>query len=150
VVNWRQFGSSGHVKAPLGLVLESFTACAPHLNEHIKTLGFMPHVASAYAHNTHQLVYKRDFYAVNSKLQRVDAHASALEQRADDVLVINHYLVRSKEEFDYKVRRGHGMGGKPPDFFEVVEREATSNCTYAVPLGARVRKRLAMVGAGTV
>lgn len=32
-------------------------------------------------------------------------------------------------------------------FFEVVEKETTANCTYAVPLGERVRRQLALLPA---
>jgi hypothetical protein len=62
VVSWRWFGSSGHVAAPPGLVLESFTSCQPELHDHVKSLVRTDHVASV-SGNSHAFLYQPGYYA---------------------------------------------------------------------------------------
>lgn len=51
-------------------------------------------------------------------------------------LVLNHYVTKSLDEFREKMARGSGMGNRRGiDFYDIVQREATDNCTYALHLG---------------
>ncbi len=46
--------------------------------------------------------------AVNTNRTRVDGALS--EPVQSDVLVLNHYIVRSREDFDQKIAKGNAMG----------------------------------------
>lgn len=62
MINWRWYGSSGHVAAPKGSVLEAFTACQPQLHDHIKTLVNLDYVGTT-SQNSHAFLYKKGFFA---------------------------------------------------------------------------------------
>ena len=68
------------------------------------------------------------FRVTGAKSQRV----------ASERLVLNHYVTKSLQQFRDKMARGSAMGNrKTMEFFNVVQSEATQNCTYALHLGQR-------------
>lgn len=114
-VNWQCFGSNGQEKADYSRgVLERFTRRAPRDwfvivddkdmtgNVTIKSIvnprrvdcWWSPHYAS----------YFRDFYSVNADGEKTLYISSY--PIASDKIVINHYYVKSREEFLNKVNRG--------------------------------------------
>lgn len=48
--------------------------------------------------------------AVNTKFERVDKPRNV--PAVNDVLRLNHYVLRSREEFEGKMQRGDGMGNQ--------------------------------------
>ena len=58
--------------------------------------------------NTHAFVYKEGYHAVNVHGKRVPSAWS--DPPTADVMVINHYLTKSKEDFQKKMKRGAGDG----------------------------------------
>jgi hypothetical protein len=123
-VNWRMFGSSGHVARPQQPVTEAYTlAYAWHDPEqrHVKPIARSGR-ATISAINPHLLQPLAD-PAGGAQPAVVDvqgrAVSSALTDAAagvDAALVLHHYAVKSREDFRRKVRRrspdGHGKGGR--------------------------------------
>ena len=121
VVNWRMFGSSGHVRRPQQPVTEAYTRAYPwHHPEqrHVKPIARSGR-ASISAANPHLLQLLPDpagSQPVVDVLGRMVS--SALTEKAaprDARLVLHHYAVKSREDFQKKVQRrspdGHGKGG---------------------------------------
>lgn len=50
------------------------------------------------------------YLAVNTDYDRVDESKS--EFVVNDTLILNHYVLRSREEFEEKIARGTGLGGR--------------------------------------
>ena len=49
--------------------------------------------------------------------------------------MLNHYVLKSREEFAAKVARSNGMNDpKPTSFFDEIDALATEDCTYAAEL----------------
>jgi hypothetical protein len=105
-VNWQIFGSNGHVKADYSRgVLERFTRRAEKnsdKNKGVKTIAnprlvdfiYLPHCAH----------YFEGYYAVNEKLGVVNG---ALNYPVTaEKIVVNHYNMKSREEFYLKQKRG--------------------------------------------
>ena len=50
-------------------------------------------------------------------------------------IVLNHYVLKSREEFAAKVARSNGMNDpKPASYFDEIDALATEDCTYAADL----------------
>ncbi|GAB4813787.1 hypothetical protein N2152v2_000833 [Parachlorella kessleri] len=139
-INWRLFGSSGLLERPTRGVLQSFTACtAPAYPENIHVRSFVrPERVAGVSWNPHAFEYKEGAFAVNTNLTRVDGPWSDPVQSS--TLVINHYAVRSRADFEQKLAKGGGMGPehkKTNDFWERMEKWSLEKCMYAVEAGAK-------------
>ncbi len=71
---------------------------------------------------------------MTTRLERV------LEARSQTVAVervlLHHYVTKSLQEFQMKMRRGTGMGMKKTiEFFNHVHSQATAKCLHALHLG---------------
>ncbi|MGI4793234.1 MAG: glycosyltransferase family 2 protein [Janthinobacterium lividum] len=111
-LNWRLFGSSGRQAAGDGLVIERFTRAAPFQypgNRHCKTIARAEDIAQAHIH---RCFLKRGRYVGSTgeeiTIERM-GFTSAIEHEAAQ---INHYVVKSYEEFKDKQRRGNA--NRPP------------------------------------
>ena len=125
-VNWQMFGPSGHQRRPSGLQIEAFTMKAPmHFawNEHVKTFA-KPSVITDFP-NCHFCSYAPGSHPVNENgVYVVGAFARPVSVRR---LQINHYVTRSRAEFDEKVARAAADGTrKDLNFYGIVERECGS------------------------
>lgn len=94
-VNWIYFGSNGHLERPEGGVLRNFTKRAAVANRHVKSI-VNPRRVIKYG-NPHHWFYTGAELPVNTSRRRV--FGSFSEPPAADVLRINHYYCKSKEEF---------------------------------------------------
>ena len=97
-LHWMYFGSSGHEKQPKGLVIESFTKRAKKCYKSIKSI-FNPRTA----------VDAMPVHYVIGVGKWVDEHHVDIGDAKDsvDIAQINHYFVKSKEEFvNRKTARG--------------------------------------------
>ncbi len=115
-VNWQVFGSNGQETADYSKgVLERFTRRAPSDwfepparatlpvgNIHIKTVANPRFIR--YIVNPHYAYYFDGKFAVNTAGGRVTHWGN--EPVLADKLVVNHYLTKSKEEFQNKMGRG--------------------------------------------
>lgn len=129
-INWRLFGSSGHITRPEGSTLESYTRCNPEwspVNVHVKTFVNTEFVVSS-GGDPHHFIYVKDKYAVNEAFEPVFG-ALAPHISMQQVL-IQHYVIKSWEDFRDKQLRGSGMGNhRPAHFWDEIEQEATEDCT---------------------
>lgn len=104
-VNWRMFGSSGLQKKPEGGVLRNFLFRAKEDgkgNNCIKTI-VNPRVTFEF-HSPHFPIYFKPYYSISEKGERVDGWS----YRNDNIqlLRINHYFTKSKEEWIRRRRLG--------------------------------------------
>jgi glycosyltransferase involved in cell wall biosynthesis len=112
-VNWLMFGSAGHARHEPGLVIERFTRCAERKfsgNKSIKTLARVDAIVTPRVHTCefregvrYQTVAGEEIPPGEGRSRRVD----------HDVIRINHYFTRSREEWERKAARGRGA--KPVD-----------------------------------
>ncbi|MBB3061886.1 glycosyltransferase family 92 protein [Microbulbifer rhizosphaerae] len=114
-LNWRNFGSSGHVFKEEGPVIERFIRCSRKehkFNKHIKTILKPSMVARM---NIHECSLKEGrYYSANMQPAGFE-NGEAFEPRTAEVsyeaLRINHYVVKSRQEhFLNKDRKGSGAG----------------------------------------
>ena len=115
-VNWQLYGSNGHDKADLSRgVLERFTRRAPidwvvpipnrdipGGNAQIKTIANPRKIA--FFTSAHFPIYFENCYAVNERGGRVDSYCN--EPVTADKIALNHYNVKSREEFAAKLNKG--------------------------------------------
>ncbi len=113
-VNWRVYGTSGHVEKPEGLVMENYkyrAADEHEENAHIKTIC-NPRVAKKFEFHPHTVTYKKGFYCTSENGSYIpDAFFY------DGIcrwLRINHYYSKSEEELQARLRRGKACWVKDP------------------------------------
>lgn len=103
-LNWRVFGSAGHVVHGPGLVTERFTRASPRnhpFNRQTKTIAVADRVYKVLAHRV-RIMSGRYVDASGADL---DPGRGFAPVRQDHVQV-NHYVLKSREEFESKRRRG--------------------------------------------
>ncbi|HEX6167230.1 MAG TPA: glycosyltransferase family 92 protein [Acidimicrobiales bacterium] len=102
-VNWRYYGSSGHEVVPPGLVTATLTRADATLNKHVKVVA-RPAMVRRYR-NSHNSYYRRGRVARTPGGRRV--HGSFVTPDRPAQLVLNHYIYRSRE--DYERKSSHGF-----------------------------------------
>lgn len=103
-VNWKMFGSNGHIDKPNGLTIENFTSATPcHFppNKHIKTIVNTQYYYSI-SGDPHHFKYVNGSYAVNENISMVK---NAFSDHSCNIIQVNHYFTRSLEEFKIKAAR---------------------------------------------
>lgn len=96
-VNWRVYGSSGHIQKPSGLVIENYLYRGSYDklgNDHIKTIA-NPRFVDYYIH-VHFPQYKLGFYNIDENGNKVAESKNICKETKH--IRINHYLTKSKEE----------------------------------------------------
>jgi glycosyltransferase involved in cell wall biosynthesis len=106
-LNWRVFGSSGHLTFDSDLVVRRFTRCSPRqarVNRHCKTIARAQDIQEMHIH---RCFLKRGLY-VDESGQPVEVENMGLTTKPRTELVqVNHYVVKSREEYEGKRRRGN-------------------------------------------
>lgn len=106
-VNWISFGSSGRVSKRYGLVRDAFKKGPPldfHNNKHIKTIARPSRVKSMGIHAA-KLISGR--YVAPSGCDLDMSEKEGISDIADhSVAVLNHYQIKSREDFEEKIARG--------------------------------------------
>lgn len=103
---WIMFGSSGRIKRPLHGVLGhsgNYTKCCKFCSHLIMLKAFVqPRYATKSA--IHDFLYKPPYYSVlpNNHSTDYDPH------KAYDRIWINHYSIKSAEDYQMKMKRGAG------------------------------------------
>jgi hypothetical protein len=125
-VNWALYGSSGHRHADEGLVIERFTRRAARFrfpNRHFKSI-VRSAAAVGVGPNPHVFELLPPFRTVHCDGGELSAHAGLRGLSADvpwRPLRINHYVVKSREEFMTRKRprgRATTTGQRSPGFFD--------------------------------
>lgn len=105
-VNWRCFGSNGHIKRPEGLVIENYTMATPDdfvVNLHTKAIVQPKYTVSA-SGDPHHFRFKPGYNAVSEKMEIVPNAFS--KSFSAQTIQLNHYVNRSLEDFKEKRARG--------------------------------------------
>jgi len=118
VINWQNFGSSGHRTEPQKLQIEAYTRKMPEnnpLNENTKSIVNPRRVE--FCLGPHWFILTKGFYVdENKKRIRVSQFRKSLHYYTCFYSVaklrINHYRIRSKEEFFRKMRRRYYARGQ--------------------------------------
>ena len=106
-LNWMMFGSSGHITRPAGGVLRNYHKC--HKNHHVKSIVNLRYVKDICS--PHRFYYKSGYYAVDSNFSEVSGPFNPglkqqIPQHLFDVIYLNHYWTKSREDFMRKIDRG--------------------------------------------
>jgi hypothetical protein len=101
-INWRYFGSAGYEAVPTGLVTERFTRADASGDEHVKVIA-QPSEVLRYR-NAHNFYYRNGRLAVTPGGQRV--YGSFARASNAPLLVLHHYVYRSRQDYERKVQRG--------------------------------------------
>jgi hypothetical protein len=137
------FGPSGHRTRPDGLVIESYTSRLPEAAEasrHIKSIvradklcgiDYTPHAAECSGP------------ACNTRGETVLPYAIQ-PTRCHEVMVVNHYFTKSRDDWELKRRRGRGDSLEPYQerVFSDVMGEATIEDVRALRFAPRLRALL--------
>lgn len=112
-MSWRVFGSGGREHYEPAPVIERFTRAAPvrhPSNLHVKSMAVAAHIAAA---GPHGVVLSRGRYVAPNGKDIVLERNAFLRPPRERVAQINHYVVKSRAEFENKRRRGNVA--VPPD-----------------------------------
>lgn len=107
-INWRFFGSSGETRHRSGLMMERFTRAAPvdfAKNGTVKSIHRTRHVARLMHHYSGYLVPED----VRSPDRSLVANGPMVKPTESNFAVaqVNHYFVKSREEWERKMSRGY-------------------------------------------
>ncbi len=108
-INWLVYGSGGHRNKTPGTMMERFKYHSNpkhYLNRHVKSIVDPRRVFTMIG--CHEAA-RISGYAVDSHIQPIRKHFREREPQ-QDVIRINHYAVRSYEEFVEKQARGRASG----------------------------------------
>jgi len=106
-LNWRIFGSSGRHEAGEGLVMERFRRASVEgfsANANVKSISRVADVLRAHVH----ICSIRRGRAVNDVGTTIPVfeHGGKVASTSHSVAQVNHYVLKSREEFEEKKRRG--------------------------------------------
>jgi hypothetical protein len=123
-VCWYCFGSNG-LATRQERVLEAFVKrSSPEfaLNTHVKSIVNTQFSSREDPDHAHLMRLKDGYFCVDEKGNRVDDAMHRLH--TSENIQINHYILRSREEFQDKVKRGNGWElGRESAFFETYDAE---------------------------
>lgn len=132
-INWLLFGSSGHMHRPAESQVTSFVLhTTPDYppNRHIKSI-VQPYYVVRTGLNPHEFVYKRFKFCVNEHFRYIRGAHSPHSTR---LVQLNHYFLRSQDEFRLKIERGRGDGAGTrcmDDFFRT-DKECQQNMDKSI------------------
>ena len=108
---WHLVGSSGHLKRPEGPVVKNYTqSFAVQESFHIKS--FAQPAKTLHALNPHYCGYKPGHYCVNENHYPVSPRSQATFA-AGNLVRVNHYFLRSQQDFEEKLVRGSATNASP-------------------------------------
>ena len=126
-INWLIFGSNGWEQKPPCNQTSAFIRYVPMERGKMDIVKCI--VQPSMTINTltpHEFLYKKDAFAVGEHFDRVEGPYRPFSV---DKIQLNHYLLRSKEQFEKKIARGRSDHNRPYyqwDHFERINREATA------------------------
>jgi hypothetical protein len=111
-LNWLVFGSNGHLEKPSAPQTHSYTKRTLKtniINNHIKTIVQPKHVKRVPL-DPHHFVFKKGKYCVNENFERLTGPRVS---HTSNKIQLNHYFLRSLEDFKEKLERGRADNGLP-------------------------------------
>jgi len=112
-ISWRVFGPGGLERFEPAPVIERFTRAAPRdhpSNRHVKSMAVAAHVVTP---GPHGMVLSQGRYVAPNGKDVVLEDNARLRPPRYRIAQINHYVVKSRQEFEDKRRRGNVS--VPPD-----------------------------------
>lgn len=110
-INWSIFGSSGHQCKEPGLVIDRFLQAAPpnfSTNRHCKTIARCTSIAEP---RVHRCILSSGSY-VDTLGRPIEIEREGFTPSIQHgVAKLNHYVLKSKEEFQHKKMRGNANRG---------------------------------------
>tara|TARA_R110000824_G_scaffold373665_1_gene564064 strand:+ start:116 stop:916 length:801 start_codon:yes stop_codon:yes gene_type:complete len=103
-IQWKCFGSSGHLERQKSTIKNYIHTSGTGDDQHIKSIVNPILVTDTL--NPHSFKYKKNFFCVNENMKRVPNAFNKPYTR--DKIQLNHYVTRSREDFELKRKRGGG------------------------------------------
>lgn len=128
---WQLFGPSGHLKRPDGPVLRNYTE-AFAVQESYTTKCFVRPEKTDRALSPHHFRFKPGHFCVNEEHYPMSPGLRCTFARGERIR-INHYFVRSQQDFEEKLLRGRGANADPAAayqhimFYESARRECVTD-----------------------
>lgn len=119
-INWRVFGSSGHLKYIQEPVVERFTDCCSDKgkmnNGHLKSVTKIAYITSIDCHLSTVLAPWLRVDVNGKELTEFIVPAGVTKHVVSSPLRVNHYVIKSKQEFiEKKRKRGDAIHGTDYD-----------------------------------
>jgi hypothetical protein len=120
--NWRVFGSSGAEKKMDAPVCKRFTMASSRetfINHHVKTIAKPQLIRKIHTHRP----FLENGVFVDERGREIKDERGIHNSVSYDIIRINHYFTKSRQEWLEKVARGRAAtpGQRPADFFEQVD-----------------------------
>lgn len=133
-LNWRFFGSSGHRAHEPGLMIERFRRAAPvdhEINAGVKSLHRIDDVTFMLPHYS---LYRGQAAVVSATGNLVpNDWRIALDPANFAIAQVNHYFVKSAEEWDRKIRRHKGYSSDDREgYFERLDRNEVEDAAILI------------------
>jgi hypothetical protein len=123
-INWTNFGDSGHLKRPPGLVINNFTKSGSNVvPQVVKSISNTRYLSKRFAYtNVHRFSHRFTLKDIITKL--LFGYPRIIKGKvANDLLQLNHYITKSKEEFltkGQKFKKGWQTGKKTEERFNML------------------------------
>ena len=142
-INWRIFGSSGHVRRPTGPVMQNYVKCWPeHHNDthYVKLIGNMKYMRKMTS--PHEAAYRDGKFAVDENGESFDGAATPKPNA--QIVALYHYAVKSEEDFAQKMKRSASVRVREDvrtgTYFQQVEQRAVETCTDAKDISLKLNR----------
>ena len=112
VVSWVLYGSSGHIRQPKGLITENYKYHRKNPSG-VKSIVNPRLILNLRIHICHVAGFIID--GNGKKLGRIDQENNP---PSIDNIRINHYVTKSKEEFEKRIKRGGGVHGPDSNYIK--------------------------------
>eukprot|EP00879_Flechtneria_rotunda_P018575 GHRR01019491.1.p1 GENE.GHRR01019491.1~~GHRR01019491.1.p1 ORF type:complete len:342 (+),score=104.91 GHRR01019491.1:616-1641(+) len=151
-INWVLFGSSGLQQRPSNGPLGSYTSCvSPNHWEstHVKVIANTGGVLGA-GRTPHEIAVRPGKHTVDVDGQTFKGPKTTTAKWHK--LVLHHYVLKSKSEYETKIARGSGAGNtKTWSYWDYLEGLSNHTCTWGLPisrafLSSRPRLRIPRQG----
>jgi hypothetical protein len=148
-VNCVQFGTSGHLTPPPGLMIENYTrrlGLERPRSKIVKTI-VDPERTVSVGTNAHYFIYRDGATAVDERRRPIRSEAS--ESPSIELLRINHYFTRSQQERERKLAAPRVDNGQPKRRENVERRDRNLNAVPDDTILACAPALREALGAGT-
>jgi hypothetical protein len=129
-MNWMVFGSSGLVKRPTNGVLPNYYKCFQY--EHVKSIVNTRWGVSHYG-NPHVFHYSHGKFGVDTDFFKVETPLNLPRPSLYEILHLNHYHLKSKEDYDRNRKRGRASTTLPSpkneQYFYDTDAKCNLNCS---------------------
>lgn len=125
-MHWLMFGSNGNIEKPKAHQIDSYTKRAlktEPVNDHIKSI-VQPRYVKRVPDDPHHFRYKFGKYCVNENFERIDG---PIVNHTSNQIQLNHYFLRSLEEFKVKIAKGRADSGGDRSISEFYDLDSRAN-----------------------